>query len=94
MVYMDDGKVYFGKLKNTKGDYLRLENAYSVRSSGQGAGASAPTPENASNVSLLKISDLVYGPESDMMLRAENVNFWQDLKKDSKVTKAIQAAEK
>jgi hypothetical protein len=94
MVYMDDGKVYFGKLKNTEGNYLRLEEAYSVRSPEGGTGTASQSTAANANVSLIKISDLVYGPEGDIMLRAEKVNFWQDLKQDSKVSKAIETAQK
>jgi hypothetical protein len=40
-------------------------------------------------VSDVKVGDEVYGPEGNMNIRADQVLFWQDLKADSKVAKAI-----
>lgn len=90
-VFLDNGQVFFGKLKNVKGEYLTLETAYYTKK--------AEIPEDAtpeqkaaidSNVSLAKVGNEVYGPESTMSIRASQVLFWQDLKSDSKVTKAIE----
>ena len=92
-VFLDNDQVFFGKLKNTDGEYLRLEQAYSTRSANLPEGASdEQKAATANNVSLVKVGDLVYGPENVMMIRAEKVKFWQDLKSDSKVTKAIESA--
>ena len=46
------------------------------------------------NVSLAKVGSEVYGPENTVQVRAEQVLFWQDLKSDSKVAKAIEDAQK
>ncbi len=92
-VFLNTGQIYFGHLKNTDGDYLTLEQSYYTRSSDLPADA---TPEQkqatANNVSLVKVGDEVYGPENTMKIRAEQVLFWQDLKTDSKVSKAIDSA--
>jgi hypothetical protein len=94
VVFLNNDQVFFGKLKNTTGEYLRLEQAYQTRQS--------EVPENAteeqkkatnSNLSLVKVGSLVYGPENVLMIRADNVIFWQDLSDDSKVTRAIEDAE-
>jgi hypothetical protein len=82
-----NSQVFFGKLKNTSGEYLVLENAYYSKAS--------EVPENAAtsnNVSLVKVGDEVYGPENVLKIRSEQVLFWQDLKSDSKVAKAIDSA--
>lgn len=90
-VFLDDDKVFFGKLKNTGGTYLRLEQAYSTRQTDLPADATEEQKRaTANNISLVKVGDLVYGPENVIMLRADKVKFWQDLKTDSKVTKAIE----
>ncbi|HEX8389967.1 MAG TPA: hypothetical protein VF597_00935 [Candidatus Saccharimonadales bacterium] len=94
-VFLDNDQVFFGKLKNTDGSYLRLEQAFSTKSNDLPSDASAEQRATASNnISLVKVGDLVYGPENVLMIRAEKVKFWQDLKTDSKVSQAIEKASK
>ncbi len=92
-VFLDNGQVFFGKLKNTNGEYLVLEGAYYTKK--------ADVPEDATdeqkaaieaNVSLSKVGNEVYGPDTTMSIRSEQVLFWQNLKSDSKVGKAIESA--
>lgn len=93
-VFLDNGQVFFGKLKNTQGAYLKLENAY--YSKAQQLPEDATDEQKAAvanNVSLIKVGDEVYGPESSLSIRAEQVLFWQNLTPDSKVSKAIQSAQ-
>lgn len=92
-VFLGNGQVFFGKLKNTHGDYLTLEGAYYTRK--QDIPEDATEEQKAAvnnNVSLARVGDEVYGPESTLRIKAEQVLFWQDLKSDSKVAKAIDDA--
>lgn len=91
-VFLDNGQVFFGKLKNVNGEYLVLENAYYTKK--------ASVPEDATdeqkaaieaNVSLAKVGSEVYGPETSMSIRSEQVLFWQNLTEDSKVSTAIKS---
>lgn len=92
-VFLDNGQVFFGKLKNTDGSYLTLEKAFYTQKQDLPADATAEQKTATSNnVSLVKVGDEVYGPESTMRIKAEQVLFWQDLKSDSKVAKAIDSA--
>jgi hypothetical protein len=89
-VFLDNGQVFFGKLKNIDGKYLYLEKAYYTKS--QELPEDATDQQKAAtenNVSLVKVGDEVYGPENNMSIRAEQVLFWQDLSEDSKVAQAI-----
>jgi hypothetical protein len=83
-VFLDDGKVFFGKLQNSKGEYLTLKSAYYTQ--GQDAKADQAA---AANVQLIKVGDETYGPESTMAIQSDKVLFWQNLKADSKVSQAI-----
>ena len=86
VVYMTSGQAYFGKLKNTSGDYLVLNTPYTaqdVKSEGEDAQTST---------TLLKVSQQQYGPEEAMSLKADQVLFWQNLRDDSKVSQAIKNA--
>lgn len=89
-IFLNNGQVFFGKLKNTTGEYLVLENAYYTKK--QDIPADATAEQKAAvenNVSLVKVGKEVYGPESTMSIRASQVLFWQNLKSDSKVATAI-----
>ena len=84
VVYMTSGQAYFGKLQNTEGDYLVLKSPYTA----QDVKADEKTP---AQTTLLKVSQQTYGPEDVMSLKSSQVLFWQNLRSDSKVTKAIEA---
>jgi hypothetical protein len=89
-VFLDNGQVFFGKLKNTEGTYLLLSDAYYTKS--QELPKDATDEQKAAvsnNVNLVKVGNEVYGPENSLSIKAEQVLFWQDLKSDSKVAKAI-----
>lgn len=88
VVFLDDNQVFFGKLKNTHGNYLRLENVYSTQSD---PSSNEDSQSVSGDISLVKVGNLVYGPEDTMMIRADKVKFWQDLKSDSKISKTIDA---
>jgi hypothetical protein len=88
VVYLLTGQIYFGKLQNTSGEYLTLKNVYTLEDKAADAGAT----ENTSNI--LQVSRQVYGPEDSMAIRADQVQFWQNLRGDSKVAQAIESVNK
>lgn len=88
VVYLLTGQIYFGKLQNTGGEYLTLKNVYTLEAKAADAGAA----ENSSNI--LQVSKQVYGPEDSMAIRADQVQFWQNLRGDSKVAQAIESVSK
>jgi len=92
-VFLDNGQVFFGKLKNTEGTYLRVEDAYYTKKQDLPADATEEQKKAVdNNVSLVKVGNEVYGPENSLNIKAEQVLFWQNLKTDSKVAKAIESA--
>jgi len=88
IVYLLTGQVYFGKLQNTSGEYLTLTNVYML----QDQKDSAADTDNTSNI--LQVSRQVYGPDDSMAIRADQVQFWQNLRPDSKVAQAIDSTNK
>ena len=86
-VFLDNGQVFFGKLKNTTGTYLTLEKAYYTTKTSTSDGDDKKTDSN--NVSISKVGNEVYGPDETVQVRAEQVLFWQNLKEDSKVAEVI-----
>lgn len=85
-VYLVTGQVYIGKLQNTTGQYLTLTHVFTLQSP---QGDTSKT-DNTSN--LVQVSRQVYGPDDSMAIRADQVQFWQNLRSDSKVSQAIQSA--
>ena len=92
-VFLDDGKVFFGKLQNTHGTYLTLEDVYYTQNQATTPGESSQ--DTASNrVNIVKVGEEVYGPENSMSIRADKITFWQNLTTDSQIAKAIQSQQK
>ena len=90
VVYLLTGQVYFGKLQNTSGAYLTLKNVFTLENK-----TSADTSADTSNTSnILQVSRQVYGPDDSMAIRADQVQFWQNLRADSKVAQAIASTDK
>lgn len=84
VVYMSSGQAYFGKLRNTSGDYLVIDTPYSAQDVKPDSETTAQ-----SSTTLLKVSQQQYGPEDAMSLKSDQVLFWQNLRDDSKVAQAI-----
>lgn len=86
VVYMTSGQAYFGKLKNTSGEYLVLATPYTAQDvKGEGDNVQSST-------TLVKVSQQQYGPTEVMSLKSDQVLFWQNLRDDSKVAQAIKNA--
>jgi len=93
-VFLTNGQVYFGKLQNATGEYLKLTDIYylQVDSAVQQAGSTDKTANSTSsdsNVQLIKLGNELHGPRDEMQLNNTQVLFWENLKPDSKVSEAI-----
>ncbi len=87
VVYLMNGRAYFGKLQNTSGDYLVIRSPYAEQTISAPSDAANTTPQTK----LLKVSDQIYGPDDSIALRADQVAFWQNLRDNSKVVQALKA---
>ncbi len=85
-VYLTTGQMYFGKLQNTTGSFLTLSHPYTTQRSADGEQATQ------NETTLVKLTQQVYGPDDSIALRSEQVQFWQNLRSDSKVVQTIEAA--
>lgn len=83
-VFLDDGKVFFADLVNKDGEYVTLENAYYTKS------ANAES-DDGSQTALIQVGSESYGPDNSLMIARSKIQFWQNLRDDSQVAKAIQA---
>lgn len=91
-LFLTNGQVYFGKLKQADGAYVKLSDIYYLQVQ-QSVQPSSNTQQNNNNnnqqVSLAKLGGELHGPEDTMYVARDQVLFWENLKGDGKVAKAI-----
>ena len=88
VVYLVNGQAYFGKLQNTSGDFLVLKSPY-IAQSVENTDKDSNTSTGSTQTTILKVTDQVYGPDDSIAIKSSQVAFWQNLRDDSKVTKAV-----
>lgn len=84
-VFLTNGQVYFGKLKDLGSAYVTLEDVYYIQ---QAQGGQTPNPNNQ-NLSLVQLGKEIHGPEKQMQIASSQIIFWENLKDDGKVVDAI-----
>jgi hypothetical protein len=87
-VFLTNGQVYFGKVKNVDSSYVKVTDIYYLQVQQQVQpkdNTAAQTPQ----VSLAKLGGELHGPEDVMYVSRSQVLFWENLKDDGKVAKAI-----
>ena len=82
-VFLTNGQVYFGKIRELNAKFVSLEEIYYLNS--QESADTEATP----NLSLVKLGCELHGPQDRMVINREQVSFWENLKTDGKVAKAI-----
>src|SRR5581483_9600089 len=87
-VFLNNGQVYFGKIKNLNGRYLNLTNIFYL-SSQQAQPASSNKATSNNKFSLVKLGCELHGPEDKMILNAGQVTFWENLRNNGQVVTAI-----
>lgn len=92
-VFLDNGQAYFGKLQSAGDDeYLKLVDVWYLRASettgSNTANAQAPTSDSV-NATIIKLGDEIHGPRDEMLISKNQVLFYENLKDDGKIVKAI-----
>jgi hypothetical protein len=88
-VFLTNGQVYFGKIADVTGRYVDLQNIYYLNSQQQPAAGDQSTANQQTNFSLVKLGCELHGPIDQMVINRDQVSFWENLKSDGKVAKAI-----
>jgi hypothetical protein len=88
-VFLNNGQVYFGSIKNLNDKYVRLDNIYYLRVNQQVQ--PNQNNNNAANqdISLVKLGCELHGPADEMLINRDQVTFWGNLKGDGQVAKAV-----
>lgn len=99
-VFLTNGQVYFGKLKNTSGDYLVMSDVYYLQVQSQTAqkssdnSAQQETQTSTADPKLIKLGQELHGPEDEIHILRTQISFWENLKDSGKVVQAIKQNEK
>ena len=87
-VFLTNGQVYFGKVSDVNGDYVKLSDIYYLQVQ-QSVQPEDKNKTDQSQVSLAKLGSELHGPEDSMHISRQQVLFWENLKNDGKVVQAI-----
>lgn len=92
-VFLNGGQVYFGKIGDLNSKYMRVSSVYYLRVNQQvQPDANAATSQN--DISLVKLGCELHGPTDEMVINREQVVFWENLKGDGQVAKAVEQYKK
>ncbi|HTE22349.1 MAG TPA: hypothetical protein VK674_04900 [Candidatus Limnocylindria bacterium] len=86
-VFLSGGQVYFGKIRALNNKYVGMNDIYYLRVNQQ---VQPKQGENAKqDISLVKLGCELHGPQDQMLINREQVIFWENLKDDGQVGKAV-----
>jgi len=89
-VFLTNGQVYFGKLEDKAGDYVKLTDIYYLQSKDQEKVKQETAQSQEPNLTLIKLGKELHAPADEMNISKQQVLFWEDITKDGKVMKAIE----
>jgi hypothetical protein len=86
-VFLNGGQVYFGKISTINSSYMRITDIYYLRVNQQ----VQPNGSTSGNqdISLVKLGCELHGPQDSMVVNQQQVIFWENLKSDGQVAKAV-----
>lgn len=87
-VFLTNGQVYFGHLKNVNSSYLDLTNIYYLQSSNSNSSTASPSTAN-NNVTLIKLGCELHAPYDQMIINASQVSFWENIQSNGQVAQGI-----
>lgn len=86
-VFLNNGQVYFGDIGELNAEYLTLSNIYYLRVNQQVQPGQQNNSQNG--VSLVKLGCELHGPQDQMVINRSEITFWENLKSDGQVAKAV-----
>jgi hypothetical protein len=97
-VFLTNGQVYFGKITDMSSSYVTLKDIYYLQvvqpplQGQQAPGQPAPAaPAAQPQISLVKLGNELHGPVDEMHVQQTQILFYEDLKSEGSVVKAIDA---
>lgn len=87
-VFLNGGQVYFGRIGDLNDSYMTMKDIYYLRVNQQ-VQPNQQGNQTSNDISLVKLGCELHGPEDSMVINREMVIFWENLKKDGQVAKAV-----
>lgn len=91
-VFLNNGQVYFGKLQTSGSEYLKLSDVWYLRASETDSKSTDKIQQSSgdsANATIIKLGNEIHGPKDAMLISKSQVLFYENLKDDGKVVKAI-----
>jgi hypothetical protein len=92
-VFFTNGQVYFGKLDQVNANYFKLTDVFYIQAQEADAKTDSENPQKTGNEStdirLIKLGSEVHGPDDEMIISKDQILFFENLKKDGKVSDSI-----
>lgn len=97
-VFLTNGQVYFGKIHDANGDYVKLTDVYylqlqNLQNQQTGSAATTATTtgtdKTQNQLMLMKLGGELHGPRDGMEINQKQILFIEDLRGDSNVIKGI-----
>lgn len=85
-IFLNGGQVYFGKISDFNARFIKIEDIYYLRVQQQ---VQPGSEQPVQDISLAKLGNELHGPEDVMVINRDMVIFWENLKDDGQVVKAI-----
>lgn len=86
-VFLNGGQVYFGNIAALNDNYVGLTNIYYLRVNQQVQPKEGESQQQ--DISLVKLGCELHGPQDQMLINRDQVVFWENLKDDGQVAKAV-----
>lgn len=87
-VFLNGGQVYFGRIGDLNDQYMTISDIYYLRVNQQ-VQPNQQGNQASNDISLVKLGCELHGPEDSMVVNREMVIFWENLKNDGQVAKAV-----
>jgi hypothetical protein len=92
-VFLTNGQVYFGNIKELGRDYIRLNNIYYLTQNTTTDSKGATTTDG--NYTLVKLGcQQIHDPFDQMVIEQSQVSFWENLQDNGKVVTSIKQFQK
>ncbi len=86
-VFLQNGQVYFGHIKSVSQKYVDLQNIFYLNNPSSGTNS---TSTNTTSLSLVKLGCELHGPADRMIINQAQVLYWENIRADGKVAKAVE----
>ncbi len=86
-VFLTNGQVYFGKINSVNSKFVDLRGIYYLNVNQQVQPNQGQQAQ--SSISLVKLGCELHGPVDQMIINRDQVTFWENLKDDGQVAKAV-----